>query len=164
MKLETTFLKPTAGVFLGVLTLSIITFLSVGTIIHNLTSPIPLGLKFFGRWRMALISSIMTSIGVILGARRFQLSIGDTDDLDKIKGWTLEFFSDNGVRIKKEKENETTLEPVNRFNQLFNNWFGMELITIKRVDNKMVVAGPIRWIEGLKNSIQSKLRLGVQTF
>ena len=160
MKLETTFLKPTAGVFFGVLTLSIITFLSVGTIIHNLTSPIPLGLKFFGGWRVALLYSIMHSIGMTLVARRFQLSIGDTDDLEKVKGWTLEFFSYNGVRIKEEKENETTLEPVNRFNQLFYNWFGMELISVKRVDNKIVVAGHVRRIKG-RNSIQSKLRLGV---
>lgn len=161
MKLETTFLKPTAGVFFGVLTLSIITFLSVGTIIHNLTSPIPLELKFFGGWRVALLYSIMNSIGLTLGARRFQLSIGDKDDLEKVKGWTLEFFSDNGVRIKEEKENETTLESVKRFSRLFNNWFGMELISVKRFDNKIAVTGHVRRIKGLRNSIQSKLRLGV---
>ena len=160
MKIQTRILKPTARAFFGTLTLSIITMYSFRAIIDLVTSPNSFELT----WIPMALLAIGPAAGATLGARKHQLSIGDTDDLEKFKGWTLEFLSDNGLRITEEKENETTLQSVKRFNQLFNNWFGMELVSVKRVDNKIVVEGPVRRIEGVKNSIQSKLRLGVKTF
>lgn len=158
MKIQTRVLKPRARTFFGILTLSIITLFSYRVIVDLFTSPNSFN-PFYDWWFMALLA-IGSAAGLTLGARNHQLSIGDMDDLEKVNGWTLEFLLDNGCRITEENKNETTLKSVKRFYQLFNNWFGMELISVKRVDNKIVVEGHVRRVEGVRNSIQSKLRLG----
>ena len=164
MKFQTRILKPRAGTFFGVFTLSIIIMFSFRALIPVFKSPNAFELKFEDWWIIVALLAIGNAAGVTLGARKHQLSITDVDDLEKVRGWALEFLLDNGARITKQKENETTLESVKRFNRLFNNWFGMELISVKRVENKILVEGHTRWVEGLKNSIQSQPRLGVNTF
>lgn len=164
MKLETKYLKPRAGTFFGTLTLSIVFLFFLGIVIQILASNDPFDLKLYNWWLLMIFLALGNAIGVTFGARRLQLMVTVSDDLEKVKRQTLEFLSTNGLTIIKNKENDTTLKSVRGFHQLFNNWFGMELISVKQVDNKIVVQGPVRWIERLKSNINRKPALDAKAF
>jgi hypothetical protein len=101
-----------------------------------------------------------TSIGVTFGSRRFQLIIAETADIENAKDWVMEFLSKNGRKLKEKKDSETTFESTKGFHRIFNNWFGAELISVRRVDNKIIVGGPFRLVDRLEGSVDSKLRFG----
>lgn len=164
MKLETTYLKPRAGTFFGALTLSIVFLFFLGIVIQTLASNDPFDPKLYNWWLLMLLLALGNAIGVTFGARRLQLMVTVSDNLEELKGQTLKFLSTNGLTIIQNKENKTTLKPVKRFHQLFNNWFGMELISVKQANNKIVVQGPARWIERLKSNINRKPVSGTKGF
>jgi len=163
MKTEVQILKPTFRAFFGTFTLALITIFAFRAIIDIVNSPNAIELKIYDWWLLTALLAVGSALGTTFGARKHQLSIAETKDSDKLYNWIVEYMSVNGSQIEVRKENETTLKPVNRFNQLFNNWFRMESILVKLGNNKIVVEGPNRKIDGLKRSIQSEYRLETKT-
>jgi hypothetical protein len=160
MILEKKFLRPKLGTFLKYLTLLIISFWTFATLLYIFTSPNPFDLKLPSWWTLFILLPIGVAIGLTFGTREFQLVITDTNDLEKAKEWTLEFLSKNRLSIKDKNQNETTLESTKSYNRLFNNWFGTELISVRQIDNKLIVGGPYRLVDRLADSVDSKLRFG----
>ncbi|MBK7650823.1 MAG: hypothetical protein IPJ20_08830 [Flammeovirgaceae bacterium] len=154
MKLKTAYLKPKLRTFLGFFTLSIITLFMLKAIFHVFTTWKAVELNSFLWWFNLILFPLGISIGVTFGARRVQLIIADTADTEKLYDWTLEFLLKNELRIKKKQDSEATLESNNNFNRIFNNWFGVEVTSVKRIDNRIIVEGPFRLID----TVDSKLR------
>jgi len=164
MKTQLTVLKPTATAFFGTITLSIIIMFGSRAIIDIIKSPKTIELNIDDWWILMTFLAIGPAIGATLGARKQRLLIVDMNDSGKVYNRIVEFLSDSGSKVVKKKEYETDLKPVSRFNQLFNNWFGMESISVKLVSKKIVVIGPRRRIDGLKKTILSELTTGINTF
>jgi polar amino acid transport system substrate-binding protein len=160
MRLEKTYLKPKLGTFVKYFTFFIVSFWALGTLINIIASTNPFELKLFGGWGSYLFSAVALSVGLTMGTRRFELVIADPNDLVKAKEWTLEFLTKNGLTVKHKNEVETTLESTKSYNRLFNSWFGTELISVKRTDNRVIVAGPFRLVDRLADSVDLKLRFG----
>ncbi|ELR73389.1 hypothetical protein C900_04241 [Fulvivirga imtechensis AK7] len=118
------------------------------------TSPNPFELKLYGWWLLP----VGVAIGLTFGTRKFQLVISDTNDQEKVKQWTLQFLSENGLNVKDSNENETTLESLKNYNRLFSNWFGTELISVRQTDAKIIIGGPFRLVDRLADSVDTKLR------
>ena len=160
MKLEKTFLRPTLGTFLKYLVLLMVSFWAFGTVLYIFISPNPFDLRLPNWWTSFILLPVGVAIGLTFGTRRFQLVIADTKDLEKAKAWTLDFFSKNGLSVKKASQDQTTLESTKSYNRLFNSWFGTELISIRQTDNKVIVGGPFRLVDRLADSVDSKFRFG----
>jgi len=154
MKLESGYLKPSLRTFLGLFILSIILTLTLRAILHLSTSWNAFDINSSLWWFNLIIYPLGVSLGVTFGARRLRLEITDTVDLEKAKNRTLEYFSNNGLRILENTSNGTTLESTNSFSRLLDNWFGTELVSVRHNDNKLIVEGPFRHVD----SIDSKLR------
>jgi hypothetical protein len=154
MKLESGYLKPSLRTFLGLFILSIILTLTLRAILHLSTYWNAFDINSSLWWFNLIIYPLGVSLGVTFGARRLRLEITDTDDIEKAKNRTLEYFSNNGFRILENTSNGTTLESTNSFNRLLDNWFGTELVSVRQKDNKIIVEGPFRHVD----SIDSKLR------
>lgn len=154
MKLESRNLKPDLRTFLGLFILSIVLTLVLRAILHLSTSWNAFEVNSSLWWFNLIIYPLGISIGVTLGARRIQLKIADADNIEKAKNWTLEYFSKNGLRIRENNSSGTTLESTNSFGRLFNNWFGTELVSVRHIDNEVIIEGPFRHVD----SIDSKLR------
>ena len=156
MKVKMTSLKPNFSTFLKHFLLTTTTVLILGAVIQIFMSMNSFELNFYNWWMNLVFLTIGVSVGVTFGARRSQLILTDTVNVKKIKAWTLEFFSENGLSLRENNDDGTTLESVNKFNRLFNNWFGTELISVRQIDNGVIIEGPIRYID----SIDLKLRFG----
>ena len=154
MKLESGYLKPRLQTFLGLFILSIILTLVLRAVFHLSTSWTAFEINSPLWWFNVIIFPFTISLGVTFGARRFRLEITDTDDIEKAKNRTLEYFSNNGLRIIENTSNGTTLESNNSFSRLLDNWFGTELVSVRHSANKLIVEGPFRHVD----SIDSNLR------
>jgi len=155
MKLETLSLRPKLETFFKYFFLTLISLLVLKTMFSIFILPDAFRLNPYGWWTSLIILALGTSIGVTYGARRFQLSIADTD-IRKINDWIIEFLSRKGLRIKEKNEGETTLQSRNSFNRMLNNWFGTEVVFVKQTENEIIVEGPFRFV----NSIGTTLRFG----
>jgi hypothetical protein len=164
MKTQLTVLKPTATAFFGTITLSIIIMFGSRAIIDIIKSPKTIELNIDNWWILMTFLAIGPAMFATFGERKQRLLIVDMNDSGKVHNRIVEFLSDSGSKVVKKKEYETDLKPVSRFNQLFNNWFGMESISVKLVSKKIVVIGPRRRIDGLKKTILSELTTGINTF
>ncbi len=158
MILEKTYLRPRLGTYFKYLILLIVSFWLVGAIIYIFTSPHTLEPKLFGWWN--IMSSILVAIGLTIGTRRLQLVIADPNDLENVQEWTMEFLTKDGLTIKYKSVVETTLESNKSYYRLFSNWFGTELISVRRKDNTLIVTGPFRLVDRLSDSVDLKLRFG----
>jgi hypothetical protein len=156
MKLKTAYLTPNLRTFSGFFTLSIVTLLTLKIIFHVFTTWKAVELNSFLWWFNLILFPLGISIGVTFGARRVQLIITDTADTEKLYDWTLEFLLKDGLRIKKKQDSEATLESNNNFNRIFNSWFGAEVTSVKRTDDRIIVEGPFRLVD----TVDSKLRYG----
>lgn len=153
-------MKPKFGTFLKYLILQIVAFWVIGTLVYIFTSPDPIELKLYGWWTNFILLPVGVAIGLTFGTRKFQLVIADTNDLEKVREWTLEFLLKNGLSIKDKNQNVTTLESLKSYNRLFNNWFGTEVMSVWQKDNKVIVGGPFRLVDRLADSVDNKLRFG----
>lgn len=160
MKIETTHLSAKPVTFLGLFLLGMVAFFSIGAIIENFASTSSFGFKFNSPWKYVFFA-LANAIGLTLATRKLQLTISDTSNLENIKDRVFEFLLDNGVKAKETTESKMTLEPVNKFNRMLNNWFGTEVISVSRISDKLIVEGPFRHIDRLKGYVDSKLRFGV---
>jgi hypothetical protein len=160
MKLERTYLKPKFGTFLKYFTLLLISFWVFVTMIQIFTSSNPLDSKLPG-WTISMILlPLSVSIGLTLGTRKFQLIITNPNDLNATKESILKFLLKNGLTIKEKSESEITLESNKFYNRIFNNWFQLETVLLKDLDNKVIVDGPFRLVDRLADAVDSKLRFG----
>ncbi|MEO0133039.1 MAG: hypothetical protein ABIK73_08945 [candidate division WOR-3 bacterium] len=160
MKLSKTALKPNFRTFLGLFILSMISLLIVRTIFYLTTNHNSFDLSTAEGWLNVVGYPLFISLGVTFGTRRLQLVIYDTVDLESIKSSTVEYFKNNGLKIKKEKKDELEFESNNQFNRLFNNWFGTELTTVRQTDNKIIIEGPFRHVDSIDSKLRSSKRLG----
>ena len=154
MKIKMTSLRPNFSTFLKWLLLTITMLFMIGAVIQIFMSMNSFELNFYNWWMNLVFLALGVSVGVTFGARRSQLVLTNATDVKKIKGWTLEFFSENGLSVRENNDDGTTLESINKFNRLFNNWFETELISVKQIDNGVIIEGPIRHVD----SIDLKLR------
>lgn len=159
MKLKTKFLKPSFRTFVKYLILGLIPFWSFGTLIYVFTAPDPFDVKMYSWWTNLILIPIGSAVGFTLGARRIQIIITDSSDLEKVKRWALDFLLRNRLMIKLENDIETILQSNKSYNQMFSNWFGSELISIKKSKNRIIICGPLRLID----SIDTELRFGKLT-
>ncbi|MGB3848727.1 MAG: hypothetical protein WA958_02070 [Tunicatimonas sp.] len=149
MKIKMTSLRPNFSTFLKHLLLTATAVFIVGAVIQIFMSMNSFEPNFHNWWLYLVFLAIGVSVGVTFGARRSQLILTDTIDVKKIKAWTLKFFSEHGLSSRENNDDGMTLESTNRFNRLFNNWFGTELISVKQVDNEVIIEGPIRHIDSI---------------
>jgi len=156
MRLETTHLKPKLSTFLGLIGLFFIAHLLLRIILQVFTSWDAIQLNSLLWWFNFIFLTVGLSLGLTLGTRKFQLKITNMDDIERVKNWILEYFSNNGLRTKNNDKVETTLESINWFNRLFNNWFGTELVSVRQIENKIIVEGPTRHVD----SVNGELRFG----
>uniref|UniRef100_UPI00404B29DB hypothetical protein n=1 Tax=Fulvivirga sp. TaxID=1931237 RepID=UPI00404B29DB len=159
MKLEKIPLRMNLGMFLKNFLTMLVALFVLKSIIHlviSLISVNPIEMNLFDWWFYIVLLSFLTSSGVTIGAKRFQLNIAETGDLGRAKEWVLDYFSKNGLRLRETNNGQTILESTNSFYRLFKSWFGMELVSIKRIEDKLVVEGPVRQVE----LIEYKLRFG----
>ena len=143
MKMEKSYLKPSLTTFFRILSLSLIILLSLKAITSIFYSPL------FIEPKLLIFPSILVSIALTLYLRKSRLTIIELDDLHRIKRLLLEKLTKNGLKIKEEKENELTLELINRIGNFFNVWFGTETTTIKLVNNKIIVESNSRVVRNL---------------
>lgn len=155
MKIETKFLKPKLGTFIKYLVLALIPFWSLGTLIYMYTAPNPFDTKIYDWWINLILIPIGSAVGYSLGTRRFHLIISETTDLEKTKSWALDFLLRNGLKIKSTNDIETIIQSKKGHNQIFGNWFGTELTSIKKIENRIEIDGPFRHID----IIETKLKL-----
>ncbi len=151
-----TSLKPNFSTFLKHFLLTTTTVLVIGAVIQIFASMSSFEPNFYGWWMNLVFLATGVSVGVTFGARRSQLILTDTTDVKKVKAWTLKFFSENGLSVRENNDDGTTLESISKFNRLFNNWFGTELISVKQIDDGVIIEGPIRHVD----SVDLKLRFG----
>lgn len=159
MKLEKTPLKLNLGIFLKNFLMMLVALFVLKSIIHLIISSISsnqIDINFFDWWLYIVLLSLGTSFGATIGAKRYQLNIAETGDLERAKEWVLDYFSKNGLRLKETNNGQMTLESTNGFYRLFKSWFGMELVSIKQVEDRLIVEGPVRQVE----LIEYKLRFG----
>ena len=156
MKVETTSLKPNFGTFFGSLLLATAILAVLGIAIRVFVSSSLFEPYFYRWWTYSIFAAIGTSVGVTLGARRSQLVITDTDDAEKTEDWILEFFLENGLSIRENDDNGTTLASRNKLNRLFNNWLETELVSVRQVADSLIVEGPLQHV----NAVDLKLRFG----
>ena len=154
MKLESGYLKPSLRTFIGLFVISIVLTLVLRAILDLSTSWNAFEMNSFFWWLNILIFPFGISLGVTFGARRHRLEITNPDAMENIKNRTLEYFLKNGLRIQVNSDNGTTLESTKSFNRLLDNWFGSELVSVRHIDNRLIIEGPIRHVD----SIDSKLR------
>ena len=147
MKMEKSYLKPSLTTFFRVLSLSLIILLSFKTITSIFYSPI------FIEPKLLVFPSILISIALTIYLRKSRLTIMELDDLHRIKSLLIEKLTKNGLKIKEEKENEITLELVNRIGNFFNVWFGIETTTIKLVNSKIIVESHSRVVRKLMHEL-----------
>ncbi|WP_424580652.1 hypothetical protein [Tunicatimonas sp.] len=155
MKMKTHILKPTLRAFFGTFILALITFFTFRVIIATVNSPNAIELKIFDWWLWTTLLAVGLALGTTFGVRKHQLSIANTKDSNKLYNWIVQYMSINGSQIEIRKECETNLRSVNRFNQLFDNWFETESISVKLGDDKIVIKGPNRKIDKLERGIRS---------
>ena len=160
MKLETKFLKPNIGTFIKYLILAIIPFYSLGILIYIFTASDPFEVKMYSWWTSLILFPIGIAVGLAFGTRRFQLIIADAKDLGKAKNLTLDILSSKGLEIKSKNDFETILQSSKSYNQIFGNWFGTELISVKMQESRIIIDGPFRFIE----KVDVKLKFGKVMF
>lgn len=160
MKLSKTSLKPNFRAFLGLFILSMVSLLIVRTILYLTTNFSSFDLSTAEGWLNVVGYPLFISLGVTFGARRLHLVIYDTVNIENIKVSTVEYFKNNGLTIKREKEDELEFESNNKFNRLFNNWFGAELTTVRQTDNKIIIVGPFRHVDSIDSKLRFSKRLG----
>lgn len=156
MKIEMTSLRPNIATFFKNFFLMIVTMFALKAAIQFFISPHTFGLNSLSWSPTLILMAVGTSAGVTLGARKFQLNIVNSDNLEKTKEWTIEYFIKNGLRVRENNNSGTTLESISSFNRLLNNWFGTELVSVKQTDNTLIIKGPFRHVD----SVDSKLRFG----
>ena len=156
MKLETKFLKPSLWTFVKFLVLGLVPFWSLGTIIYIFTAPDPFDLKMYSWWTYLILIPIGSAIGFTLGTRRIQISITDSSDLENVKNWTSDFLTRNRMIVKLENHDETVFRSKKFYNQMFGDWFGTELISIKMNKDLLTISGPL----SLLDKFDTKLRFG----
>ncbi|MCZ8353863.1 MAG: hypothetical protein O9340_03960 [Cyclobacteriaceae bacterium] len=149
MKMEISYLKPSLTTFFRILSLSLIILLSFKTITSIFYSPI------FNEPKLLVFPSILISIALTIYLRKSRLTIMELDDLHRIKSLLIEKLKKNGLKIKEEKENEITLELINRIGNFFNVWFGTETTTIKLVNNKIIVESNLRVVRNLVHELDN---------
>jgi hypothetical protein len=110
-------------------------------------------------WLNIFVYPLFISLGVTFGARRVQLVVSDTVDMNDIKERIFRHLNNNGLKIKTGDEYQKEFESTNSFNRLFSNWFGTEIISISESGTEIIIEGPLRHI----NTLDSKLRFDKNT-
>ena len=154
MKHELRNLKPKPRAFFGFFILSIALIFMLGTILHLSTSWNAFETNSILLWSNLPIFSLVFSTGATVGTRRLQLQITDAEEIEKVKNMSLEFLLNSKLRIQENTSNGTTLESTTRFYRLMYNWFGTELVSLRHIDNRLIIEGPFRHVD----SINLKLR------
>lgn len=156
MKLKTTTLKPKFSAFVGLFILALTIMFLVRVVFHFTTS---IGLFDFSTtldWFNFFFYPLFISLSLTYGVRRIQLVIEDPADLDRVREWILSSLRSNGLRVKYKIRYDLDFESTHRFSRIFNNWFGMEITTVKKLDRCIIVEGPFRHVD----FVDSKLRFG----
>lgn len=157
MKIETTSIKPTFGVFLRYLLITFTILFSTRTLIHIFFSPTPFERQSYDWLSSVIILALGTSLGVVFGGTRMRVVITG-GDLLKVRNWTLGFLSRNGLRIKEQDEGKVVFQSSSGYYRMFDHWFKTELVSVKMENDKLTVEGPFRKVD----SIDSKLRFGIK--
>jgi hypothetical protein len=156
MKLETKFLKPSLWTFVKFLILGLIPFWSFGTIIYIFTAPDPFDVKMYTWWSYLILIPIGSAIGFTLGTSRIQITIANPSDLENVKKWSSDFLTRNRLIVKLQNRDKTVFRSKKFYNQMFGDWFGTELISIKTNKDMIIISGPL----SLLDKVDTELRFG----
>jgi hypothetical protein len=87
-----------------------------------------------------------TSIGVAYGGRKVRLTLNEVGDREEFTGYVIKSLKKAGLKVIRNNKEQIVLASTKYYNQLFSNWFGTELVTIKQLTNQIEIEGPYRLI------------------